>query len=127
MADDRKEEAKAPHWTSSQISEASSHPHTPEIKEQSSSGDGLVRSANGFPYREEEDGGYGARGEQSAYSRTKENGINGEFATGEKETAGKGPRAQPLYLSPFKSSLLTGVYRRHFFHKDSVYLSNRGT
>ncbi|XP_062971939.1 microtubule-associated protein 2 [Elgaria multicarinata webbii] len=87
MADDRKDEAKAPHWTSSQIAEASSHSHSPEIKEQSSTGEGLVRSANGFPYREDEDGGYGARGQQSSYSRTKENGINGELATGEKETA----------------------------------------
>uniref|UniRef100_A0A8D0H6B6 Microtubule-associated protein n=1 Tax=Sphenodon punctatus TaxID=8508 RepID=A0A8D0H6B6_SPHPU len=87
MADDRKDEAKAPHWTSSQITEASSHPHSPEIKEQGGTGDGLVRSANGFPYREDEDGGYGARGQQSSYSRTKENGINGELATGERETA----------------------------------------
>ncbi|XP_053139441.1 microtubule-associated protein 2-like isoform X13 [Hemicordylus capensis] len=87
MADDRKDEAKAPHWTSSQIAEASSHSHSPEIKEQSGTGEGLVRSANGFPYREDEDGGYGARGQQSSYSRTKENGINGELATGEKETA----------------------------------------
>nr|XP_020636355.1 microtubule-associated protein 2 isoform X5 [Pogona vitticeps] len=87
MADDRKDEAKAPHWTSSQIAEASSHSHSPEIKEQSGTGEGLVRSANGFPYREDEDGGYGARGPQSSYSRTKENGINGELATGEKETA----------------------------------------
>lgn len=88
MADDRKDEAKAPHWTSSQIAEAS-HSHSPEIKEQSGAGEGLVRSANGFPYREHEDGGYGAHGQQSSYSRTKENGINGELATGEKETAGK--------------------------------------
>ncbi|XP_033026462.1 microtubule-associated protein 2 isoform X25 [Lacerta agilis] len=87
MADDRKDEAKAPHWTSSQIAEASSHSHSPEMKEQSGTGEGLVRSANGFPYREDEDGGYGARGQQSSYSRTKENGINGELATGEKETA----------------------------------------
>ncbi|XP_053221277.1 microtubule-associated protein 2 isoform X24 [Podarcis raffonei] len=87
MADDRKDEAKAPHWTSSQIAEASSHSHSPEMKEQSGTGEGLVRSANGFPYREDEDGGYGSRGQQSSYSRTKENGINGELATGEKETA----------------------------------------
>ncbi|XP_066478135.1 microtubule-associated protein 2 [Tiliqua scincoides] len=86
MADDRKDEAKAPHWSSSQIAEAS-HSHSPEIKEQSGTGEGLVRSANGFPYREHEDGGYGAREQQGSYSRTKENGINGELATGEKETA----------------------------------------
>ncbi|XP_025026552.1 microtubule-associated protein 2 isoform X3 [Python bivittatus] len=87
MADDRKDEAKAPHWTSGQIAEASSHPHAAEMKEQSGTGEGLVRSANGFPYKEDEAGEYGAHGPQSSYSRTKENGINGELTTGEKDTA----------------------------------------
>ncbi|XP_074154960.1 microtubule-associated protein 2 isoform X17 [Sminthopsis crassicaudata] len=86
MADDRKDEAKAPHWTSSQLAEASSHPHSPELKEQAGAGDGIVRSANGFPYREEE-GGYGGHGQQGTYSRTKENGINGELTSAERETA----------------------------------------
>uniref|UniRef100_A0A8C6VQM3 Microtubule-associated protein n=1 Tax=Naja naja TaxID=35670 RepID=A0A8C6VQM3_NAJNA len=87
MADDRKDEAKAPHWTSGQIAEASSHPHAAEMKEQSGTGEGLVRSSNGFPYKEDEAGEYGALGPQSSYSRTKENGINGELITGEKDTA----------------------------------------
>lgn len=87
MADDRKDEAKAPHWTPGQIAEASSHPHAAEMKEQSGTGEGLVRSANGFPYKEDEAGEYGAHGPQSSYSRTKENGINGELTTGEKDTA----------------------------------------
>uniref|UniRef100_A0A670YH61 Microtubule-associated protein n=1 Tax=Pseudonaja textilis TaxID=8673 RepID=A0A670YH61_PSETE len=87
MADDRKDEAKAPHWTSGQIAEASSHPHAAEMKEQSGTGEGLVRSSNGFPYKEDEAGEYGALGPQSSYSRTKENGINGELTTGEKDTA----------------------------------------
>uniref|UniRef100_A0A5F8GUW9 Microtubule-associated protein n=1 Tax=Monodelphis domestica TaxID=13616 RepID=A0A5F8GUW9_MONDO len=87
MADDRKDEAKAPHWTSSQLAEASSHPHSPELKEQGGAGDGIVRSANGFPYREEEEGGYGDHGQQGTYSTTKENGINGELTTAERETA----------------------------------------
>ncbi|XP_074857317.1 microtubule-associated protein 2 isoform X8 [Carettochelys insculpta] len=87
MADNRKDEAKAPHWTSSQLTEASSHPHSPEIKEQAGAGAGLVRSANGFPYREDEEAGYGERGQQGTYSRTKENGINGELSTGDRETA----------------------------------------
>ncbi|XP_039208861.1 microtubule-associated protein 2 isoform X9 [Crotalus tigris] len=87
MADDRKDEAKAPHWTSGQIAEASSHPHSAEMKEQSGTGEGLVRSSNGFPYKEDEAGEYGAHGPQSSYSRTKENGINGELTTGEKDTA----------------------------------------
>jgi len=52
MADDRKDEGKAPHWTSAQLTEASAHPHPPEIKDQGGAGEGLVRSANGFPYRE---------------------------------------------------------------------------
>lgn len=89
MADNRKDEAKAPHWTSGQIAEASSHPHSAEMKEQSGTGEGLVRSSNGFPYKEDEAGEYGAHGPQSSYSRTKENGINGELTTGEKDTAGK--------------------------------------
>ncbi|XP_068931351.1 microtubule-associated protein 2 isoform X8 [Petaurus breviceps papuanus] len=83
MADDRKDEGKAPHWTSSQLAEASSHPHSPELKEQAGAGDGIVRSANGFPYREEEEGGYGDHGQQGTYSRTKENGINGELTSTE--------------------------------------------
>ncbi|XP_015670065.1 microtubule-associated protein 2 isoform X3 [Protobothrops mucrosquamatus] len=87
MADNRKDEAKAPHWTSGQIAEASSHPHSAEMKEQSGTGEGLVRSSNGFPYKEDEAGEYGAHGPQSSYSRTKENGINGELTTGEKDTA----------------------------------------
>ncbi|XP_032089821.1 microtubule-associated protein 2 [Thamnophis elegans] len=87
MADDRKDEAKAPHWTTGQLAEASSHPHAAEMKEQSGPGEGLVRSSNGFPYKEDEAGEYGAHGPQTSYSRTKENGINGELTTGEKDTA----------------------------------------
>ncbi|XP_033026361.1 microtubule-associated protein 2 isoform X13 [Lacerta agilis] len=109
MADDRKDEAKAPHWTSSQIAEASSHSHSPEMKEQSGTGEGLVRSANGFPYREDEDGGYGARGQQSSYSRTKENGINGELATGEKETAVEETANLPPSPPPSPASEQTGT------------------
>ncbi|XP_053221270.1 microtubule-associated protein 2 isoform X23 [Podarcis raffonei] len=109
MADDRKDEAKAPHWTSSQIAEASSHSHSPEMKEQSGTGEGLVRSANGFPYREDEDGGYGSRGQQSSYSRTKENGINGELATGEKETAVEETANLPPSPPPSPASEQTGT------------------
>ncbi|XP_045874927.1 microtubule-associated protein 2 isoform X4 [Meles meles] len=87
MADDRKEEAKAPHWTSAQLTEASAHPHPPEIKDQGGAGEGLVRSANGFPYREDEEGAFGEHGSQSTYSDTKENGINGELTSADRETA----------------------------------------
>nr|XP_060479316.1 microtubule-associated protein 2 isoform X18 [Panthera onca] len=87
MADDRKDEAKAPHWTSAQLTEASAHPHPPEIKDQGGAGEGLVRSANGFPYREDEEGAFGEHGSQSTYSDTKENGINGELTSADRETA----------------------------------------
>ncbi|XP_044934626.1 microtubule-associated protein 2 isoform X21 [Mustela nigripes] len=87
MADDRKDEAKAPHWTSTQLTEASAHPHPPEIKDQGGAGEGLVRSANGFPYREDEEGAFGEHGSQSTYSDTKENGINGELTSADRETA----------------------------------------
>nr|XP_020636352.1 microtubule-associated protein 2 isoform X2 [Pogona vitticeps] len=117
MADDRKDEAKAPHWTSSQIAEASSHSHSPEIKEQSGTGEGLVRSANGFPYREDEDGGYGARGPQSSYSRTKENGINGELATGEKETAEVSARIVQVVTAE-AVAVLKGEQEKEAQHKD---------
>ncbi|KAM6307366.1 microtubule-associated protein 2 [Aegotheles albertisi] len=87
MAEDRKDEAKAPHWTSGQLTESSSHPHSPEIKEQGGASDGLVRSANGFPYREDEEPGLGSHEQPGTYARTKENGINGELSTGDRETA----------------------------------------
>ncbi|XP_020636362.1 microtubule-associated protein 2 isoform X12 [Pogona vitticeps] len=118
MADDRKDEAKAPHWTSSQIAEASSHSHSPEIKEQSGTGEGLVRSANGFPYREDEDGGYGARGPQSSYSRTKENGINGELATGEKETAEEVSARIVQVVTAEAVAVLKGEQEKEAQHKD---------
>ncbi|XP_037021896.1 microtubule-associated protein 2 isoform X18 [Artibeus jamaicensis] len=87
MADDRKDDAQAPHWTPAQLTEASAHPHPPEIKDQGGAGEGLVRSANGFPYREDEEGTFGEHGSQSAYSNTKENGINGELTSADRETA----------------------------------------
>ncbi|XP_068823780.1 microtubule-associated protein 2 isoform X1 [Capricornis sumatraensis] len=87
MADDRKDEAKAPHWTSAQLTEASAQPHPPEIKDQGGAGEGLVRSANGFPYREDEEGAFGEHASQGTYSNTKENGINGELTSADRETA----------------------------------------
>ncbi|XP_027533759.1 microtubule-associated protein 2 isoform X16 [Neopelma chrysocephalum] len=87
MAEDRKDEAKAPHWTSGQLTEASSHPHSPEIKDQGGSGAGLVRSANGFPYREDEEPRLGGHEQLGTYAQTKENGINGELSAGDRETA----------------------------------------
>ncbi|XP_042302955.1 LOW QUALITY PROTEIN: microtubule-associated protein 2 [Sceloporus undulatus] len=118
MADERKDEAKAPHWTSSQIAEASSHSHSPEIKEQSGTSEGLVRSANGFPYREDEDGGYGARGQQSSYSRTKENGINGELATAEKETAEEVSARIVQVVTAEAVAVLKGEQEKEAQHKD---------
>lgn len=96
MAEDRKDEAKAPHWTSGQLTEASSHPHSPEIKEQGGTGAGLVRSANGFPYREDEELGLGSHEQPGTYARTKENGINGELSAGDRETAGNAPQCPAM-------------------------------
>uniref|UniRef100_A0A8D0E6U5 Microtubule-associated protein n=1 Tax=Salvator merianae TaxID=96440 RepID=A0A8D0E6U5_SALMN len=118
MADDRKDDGKVPHWTSSQIAEASSHSHSPEIKEQSGPGEGLVRSANGFPYREDEDGGYGAHGHQSSYSRTKENGINGELATGDKETAEEVSARIVQVVTAEAVAVLKGEQEKEAQHKD---------
>ncbi|KAM7339450.1 hypothetical protein ACRRTK_000065 [Alexandromys fortis] len=87
MADERKDDGKAPHWTSASLTEAAAHPHPPEMKDQGGAGEGLSRSANGFPYREEEEGAFGEHGSQGTYSDTKENGINGELTSADRETA----------------------------------------
>uniref|UniRef100_A0A8C8T242 Microtubule-associated protein n=1 Tax=Pelusios castaneus TaxID=367368 RepID=A0A8C8T242_9SAUR len=118
MADDRKDEAKAPHWTPSQLSEASSHPHSPEIKEQAGAGAGLVRSANGFPYREDEEAGYGERGQQGTYSRTKENGINGELSTGDRETAEEVSARIVQVVTAEAVAVLKGEQEKEAQHKD---------
>ncbi|EMP24296.1 Microtubule-associated protein 2, partial [Chelonia mydas] len=118
MADERKDEAKAPHWTSSQLTEASSHPHSPEIKEQAGAGAGLVRSANGFPYREDEEAGYGERGQQGTYSRTKENGINGELSTGDRETAEEVSARIVQVVTAEAVAVLKGEQEKEAQHKD---------
>ncbi|XP_029332801.1 microtubule-associated protein 2 isoform X2 [Mus caroli] len=87
MADERKDEGKAPHWTSASLTEAAAHPHSPEMKDQGGAGEGLSRNANGFPYREEEEGAFGEHRSQGTYSDTKENGINGELTSADRETA----------------------------------------
>ncbi|XP_041487776.1 microtubule-associated protein 2 isoform X14 [Microtus oregoni] len=87
MADERKDDGKAPHWTSASLTEAAAHAHPPEMKDQGGAGEGLSRSANGFPYREEEEGAFGEHGSQGTYSDTKENGINGELTSADRETA----------------------------------------
>ncbi|XP_027729555.1 microtubule-associated protein 2 isoform X1 [Vombatus ursinus] len=118
MADDRKDEAKAPHWTSSPLAEASSHPHSPELKEQAGAGDGIVRSANGFPYREEEEGGYGDHGQQGTYSRTKENGINGELTSAERETAEEVSARIVQVVTAEAVAVLKGEQEKEAQHKD---------
>ncbi|XP_075807332.1 microtubule-associated protein 2 isoform X7 [Microtus pennsylvanicus] len=87
MADERKDDGKAPHWTAASLTEAAAHAHPPEMKDQGGAGEGLSRSANGFPYREEEEGAFGEHGSQGTYSDTKENGINGELTSADRETA----------------------------------------
>ncbi|XP_030133842.3 microtubule-associated protein 2 isoform X19 [Taeniopygia guttata] len=110
MAEDRKDEAKAPHWTSGQLTEASSHPHSPEIKDQGGASAGLVRSANGFPYREDEELRLGSHEQPGTYAQTKENGINGELSSGSRETAAVEESANlPPSPPPSPASEQTGV------------------
>ncbi|XP_010191733.1 PREDICTED: microtubule-associated protein 2 isoform X3 [Mesitornis unicolor] len=118
MAEDRKEEAKAPHWTSGQLTEASSHPHSPEIKEQGGAGAGLVRSANGFPYREDEEPGLGGHEQPGMYARTKENGINGELSTGDRETAEEVSARIVQVVTAEAVAVLKGEQEKEAQHKD---------
>ncbi|XP_074685798.1 microtubule-associated protein 2 isoform X14 [Strix aluco] len=118
MAEDRKDEAKAPHWTSGQLTEASSHPHSPEIKEQGGAGAGLVRSANGFPYREDEEPGLGSHEQPVTYARTKENGINGELSTGDRETAEEVSARIVQVVTAEAVAVLKGEQEKEAQHKD---------
>ncbi|XP_015987798.2 microtubule-associated protein 2 isoform X25 [Rousettus aegyptiacus] len=118
MADDRKDDAKAPHWTSAQLTEASAHPHPPEIKDQGGAGEGLVRSANGFPYREDEEGTFGEHGSQSTYSNTKENGINGELTSADRETAEEVSARIVQVVTAEAVAVLKGEQEKEAQHKD---------
>nr|XP_047914239.1 microtubule-associated protein 2 isoform X28 [Anser cygnoides] len=118
MAEDRKDEAKAPHWTSGQLTEASSHPHSPEIKEQGGAGAGLVRSANGFPYQEDEEPGLGGREQPGTYARTKENGINGELSAGDRETAEEVSARIVQVVTAEAVAVLKGEQEKEAQHKD---------
>ncbi|XP_063198211.1 microtubule-associated protein 2 isoform X29 [Chroicocephalus ridibundus] len=118
MAEGRKDEAKAPHWTSGQLTEASSHPHSPEIKEQGGTGAGLVRSANGFPYREDEEPGLGSHEQPGTYARTKENGINGELSAGDRETAEEVSARIVQVVTAEAVAVLKGEQEKEAQHKD---------
>ncbi|XP_069638098.1 microtubule-associated protein 2 isoform X32 [Haliaeetus albicilla] len=118
MAEDRKDEAKAPHWTSGQLTEASSHPHSPEIKEQGSTSAGLVRSANGFPYQEDEELGLGGHEQPGTYARTKENGINGELSAGDRETAEEVSARIVQVVTAEAVAVLKGEQEKEAQHKD---------
>nr|XP_031534076.1 microtubule-associated protein 2 isoform X31 [Vicugna pacos] len=118
MADDRKDEAKAPHWTSAQLTEASAHPHPPEIKDQGGAGEGLVRSANGFPYREDEEGAFGEHESQGTYSDTKENGINGELTSADRETAEEVSARIVQVVTAEAVAVLKGEQEKEAQHKD---------
>ncbi|XP_006872795.1 PREDICTED: microtubule-associated protein 2-like isoform X1 [Chrysochloris asiatica] len=118
MADDRKDEAKVPHWTSAQLTEASAHPHPPEIKDQGGAGEGLVRSANGFPYREDEEGAFGDHGPQGTYSNTKENGINGELTSADRETAEEVSARIVQVVTAEAVAVLKGEQEKEAQHKD---------
>ncbi|XP_064517998.1 microtubule-associated protein 2 isoform X26 [Pseudopipra pipra] len=118
MAEDRKDEAKAPHWTSGQLTEASSHPHSPEIKDQGGSGAGLVRSANGFPYREDEEPRLGGHEQLGTYAQTKENGINGELSTGDRDTAEEVSARIVQVVTAEAVAVLKGEQEKEAQHKD---------
>ncbi|XP_053803555.1 microtubule-associated protein 2 [Vidua chalybeata] len=118
MAEDRKDEAKAPHWTSGQLTEASSHPHSPEIKDQSGASAGLVRSANGFPYREDEELRLGSHEQPGTYAQTKENGINGELSSGNRETAEEVSARIVQVVTAEAVAVLKGEQEKEAQHKD---------
>ncbi|NXT10028.1 MTAP2 protein, partial [Prunella fulvescens] len=118
MAEDRKDEAKAPHWTSGQLTEASSHPHSPEIKDQGGASAGLVRSANGFPYREEEELRLGSHEQPGTYAQTKENGINGELSSGSRETAEEVSARIVQVVTAEAVAVLKGEQEKEAQHKD---------
>ncbi|XP_062945577.1 microtubule-associated protein 2 isoform X2 [Cynocephalus volans] len=118
MADERKDEAKAPHWTSAQLTEASAHPHPPEIKDQGGAGEGLVRSANGFPYREDEEGAFGDHRSQGTYSDTRENGINGELTSADRETAEEVSARIVQVVTAEAVAVLKGEQEKEAQHKD---------
>ncbi|XP_064573920.1 microtubule-associated protein 2 isoform X15 [Zonotrichia leucophrys gambelii] len=118
MAEDRKDEAKAPHWTSGQLTEASSHPHSPEMKDQGGASAGLVRSANGFPYREEEELRLGSHEQPGTYAQTKENGINGELSSGSRETAEEVSARIVQVVTAEAVAVLKGEQEKEAQHKD---------
>lgn len=118
MADDRKEEAKAPHWTSAPLPEAAGHPHPPEMKDQGGAGEGLVHSANGFPFREEEEAAFGEHGSQGSYSDTKENGINGELTSADRETAEEVSARIVQVVTAEAVAVLKGEQEKEAHHKD---------
>ncbi|KAM4626426.1 microtubule-associated protein 2 isoform 1-T2 [Discoglossus pictus] len=87
MTDNRQDEPKSSHWAPGQHSEASPLPHSPDMKEQGGTGDGMVHSSNGIPFRDAEERGYGERALQASHATSKENGINGEMPSADSETA----------------------------------------
>ncbi|XP_040609373.1 microtubule-associated protein 2 isoform X29 [Mesocricetus auratus] len=118
MADERKDDGKAPHWTSAPLTEAAAHPHPPEMKDQGGAGEGLSRSANGFPYREEEEGAFGEHGSQGTYSDTKENGINGELTSADRETAEEVSARIVQVVTAEAVAVLKGEQEKEAQHKD---------
>ncbi|CAO2624852.1 Microtubule-associated protein 2 [Lemmus lemmus] len=118
MADERKDDGKAPHWTSASLTEAAAHTHPPEMKDQGGAGEGLSRSANGFPYREEEEGAFGEHGSQGTYSDTKENGINGELTSADRETAEEVSARIVQVVTAEAVAVLKGEQEKEAQHKD---------
>nr|XP_033800467.1 microtubule-associated protein 2 isoform X7 [Geotrypetes seraphini] len=118
MADDRQDETKSPRWASGQRSGDSPHPHTPDVKEQGGTGDGIVQSTNGFPFQEEKERGFGEHGHQASYHRTKENGINGEVSSADTETAEEVSARIVQVVTAEAVAVLKGEQEKEAQHKD---------
>ncbi|EGV91947.1 Microtubule-associated protein 2 [Cricetulus griseus] len=88
------------------------------MKDQGGAGEGLSRSANGFPYREEEEGAFGEHGSQGAYSDTKENGINGELTSADRETAEEVSARIVQVVTAEAVAVLKGEQEKEAQHKD---------
>uniref|UniRef100_A0A8B9SLE6 Microtubule-associated protein n=1 Tax=Anas platyrhynchos TaxID=8839 RepID=A0A8B9SLE6_ANAPL len=79
---------------------------------------GLVRSANGFPYQEDEEHGLGGREQPGPYAQTKENGINGELSAGDRETAEEVSARIVQVVTAEAVAVLKGEQEKEAQHKE---------
>ncbi|OPJ80201.1 microtubule-associated protein 2 isoform A [Patagioenas fasciata monilis] len=92
--------------------------HRTGLQEQGGAGAGLVRSANGFPYREDEEPGLGGHEQPGTYACTKENGINGELSAGDRETAEEVSARIVQVVTAEAVAVLKGEQEKEAQHKD---------